>query len=85
MPFDPSPKAQGERIDHIMGLNEFLAPHQSRIAAALKKHGPFRLVNSQVLAVLLGFKLYLLQWAKLDPFQVSLPCRMNHFPQKHPL
>lgn len=85
MPFDPSPKAQGERIDHIMGLNEFLAPHQSRIAAALKKHGPFRLVNSQVLAVLLGFKLYLLQWAKLDPFQVSLPCPMNHFPQKHPL
>lgn len=55
MPFDPSPKAQGERIDPIMGLSEFLAPHQSRIAAALKKHGPFKLVNLQVLAFLLNF------------------------------
>lgn len=55
MPFDPSPKAQGERIDHIMGLSEFLGPHQSRIAAALKKHGPFKLVNLQVLAFLLNF------------------------------
>lgn len=42
MPFDPSPKAHGVCIDHIMGLNEFPAPHQNRIAAALKKHGPFK-------------------------------------------
>lgn len=68
-----------------MGLNEFLAVHQSRIAAGFKKHGLFKLVSSQVLAFLLGFKLYLLlQQAKVDAFQVSVPCQMNRFPQKHP-
>lgn len=86
VPFDPSPKACTAHIDHIMDLNEFLTPHQSRLAAALKKHSLSKLVNSLVLAFLLGFKLYLLlQWAKLDAFQVSVPCPMNRFPLKHPL
>lgn len=43
-----------------MGLNEFLVLFYSRIAAGFKKHVLFELVNSQVLAFLLGFKLYLL-------------------------
>lgn len=68
-----------------MGLNEFLAVYQSRIAAGFKKHALFKLVSSQVLAFLLGLKLYLLlQQAKVNAFQVSVPCQMNRFPQKHP-
>lgn len=66
-----------------MALNEFLAVHQSMIAAGFKKHALFKLVSSQVLAFLLGFKLYLLlQQAKVNAFQVSVPCQMNRFPQK---
>lgn len=83
IPFDSLPRLV--RIDQVMGLNEFLAIYQSSIAACFKKHSLCKLVNSQVLAFLLGFKLrLLLQQAKVDAFQVSVPCQMNRFPQKHP-
>ncbi len=82
-PFDPPPEPpEAARYWSDNGPEWFSwPPLRQRLLAP--KHIQWRWVNSQVLAFpLLFLALFFLCQTKVDASLVSVPCRMNRFPQK---